>query len=178
MATITLQCTHCNKPFEKNSNEIARRKFKANCKLSNWFCSRSCSASHGNKNRKLVNPPGPQYGNKYRQRWHPEISWYMKRICHDHRSKCKLEESKEDLHDHLMSIWTGKCGISGKIIKRRDCYGKTATNNPFEIASVDRINNNKGYVVGNLRWICLALNLARQDLDAGEFDEYFQKFVE
>ena len=43
---ITLNCTNCNKTFDKHPNQIKKSK------SGNHFCSSSCSASYNNKNKK------------------------------------------------------------------------------------------------------------------------------
>lgn len=178
MATIILHCTHCSKEFSKSSHEISRRKAKSLCSEDRWFCSRSCSASYGNKHRKHNPGPGPQYGNKHNRKWDENISWYVKRMSSDHRSKCLLENTKQEIHDHLIDIWTGTCAVTRQHIERRDHRGLVSTDNPFKIASVDRIDNDKPYGVGNVRWTCLAVNLARQSLPADVFDRYWNEFCQ
>lgn len=176
MSTVILHCTNCSKEFPKSSYEISRRKAKSRCSEDRWFCSRSCSASYSNKNREHNPGPGPQRGNEHNLKWDPNISWYIKRMSGDRRSKCLLEGSKQDIHDHLISIWDGLCSVTKMPITRRDYRGQISTDNPFIIASIDRIDNNKPYGIGNVRWTCLAVNLARQSLPADTFDRYYREF--
>lgn len=156
---------------------MSRRRAKSRCSRDNWFCSRSCAASYSNKNRDPVSNPGPQNGNEYNRKWNNYISWYIKRMSSDNRSRCVLKESKQNIHDHLLEIWTGSCAVTGKPIEQRNHRGEVSTDNPFKIASVDRIDNTKPYEVGNVRWTCLAVNLARQQLPADVFDSYYNDFI-
>lgn len=177
MATVILNCTNCSKDFSKSSHEISRRKAKTKCSSDNWFCSRSCAVSHSNKGR-LPNPPKPQHGNDYSRKWDEHLSWYIKRMSSDGRSKCLMECSKQDMHDHIKEIWNGRCSVTGVPILRRDHSGNVDTNNPFYIASIDRIDNEKPYDIGNVRWTSVAINLARQQAAASDFDEHFREFAE
>jgi len=177
MSTVILHCTNCFKEFPKSSHEISRRKAKTRCSEDRWFCSRSCSASYGNKNREHNPGPGPQRGNKHNLKWDPYLAWYIKRMSSDRRSHCLLESSKQDIHKHLLFLWDGLCSVTKQPIMRRDYRGNVSTDNPFNIASIDRIDNNKPYGIGNVRWTCLAVNLARQNLPVDTFDNYYREFV-
>lgn len=172
MATVTLTCTNCGDPFEKSSHEVSRRKAKTNSP--NWFCTRSCSASFGNTHREFQGRPKPQPGNQYNRKWDPEISWYVKRMFSDHRSKTKPVHTKQEMHDHLREIWTGTCQLSGVAITRRS--DQCEERNPFFLASVDRKDNSKPYGVGNVQWTSLAMNLCRQHHELADFKQMLTQF--
>lgn len=173
MATVILSCTNCGVSFEKSSHEISRRKAKTDS--ANWFCTRSCAASFGNTNRPNNGANlTPRPGNQHNRKWDPEISWYVKRMFSDHRSKTKSGNTKQEMHDHLIEIWTGKCQLSGVPIKRRsDLFEER---NPFFIASVDRKDNSKPYEIGNVQWTSLAMNLCRQHHDLDSFKLMLEDF--
>lgn len=64
--------------------------------------------------------------------------------------------------EYLKELWDkqeGKCAISGIEMTFDQCKGRTATN-----VSIDQINPNEGYVVGNVQLVCMAVNQIKSDL--------------
>jgi hypothetical protein len=43
--------------------------------------------------------------------------------------------------------------------------------NPYQ-SSLDRIDNNKGYIKGNVRFVCLMFNIARNDFSDNQVIEF------
>lgn len=182
MSTVTLECANCTTKFEKDKHEVSRRKAKPHCQY--WFCSRSCSASFGNKSRtpeqragaaKIRSSKANNIGNTYNKKWDSDLCWYVNRIHGDGRKKCKLGRMSRDvLHQHLKDVWTGTCALTGLEIFRKNRDGSCCTDNPFLIASIDRINNTKGYELGNIQWTSVGMNLARQHHTTEKFKEYLK----
>lgn len=174
MSTVNLTCTHCGIVFSKNKHEVSRRKRKLpNCE--NWFCSRSCAASHRNLTvdkthwKKLF----PQHGNNYRQVYPEGIGWYVTRVTRDSRASIRLVEektSRREFAEHIHSIFNGRCRYTEKPIFLAPL---TSSNNPFEIASLDRIDCSRPYEIGNVQWVSRAMNLARNNCD----DEFFFNYT-
>ncbi len=69
-----------------------------------------------------------------------------------------------------------KCAISGLDI----WFGKTAREiqHGATTASIDRINNNEGYIVGNIHWVHKDINLMKQKFSMEKFLEYCRLIVE
>lgn len=68
--------------------------------------------------------------------------------------------------EYLLQLWDeqgGRCALSGLTLQ-------TTRHSEF-IASVDRVDNNLGYVPGNLRLLCWAVNRARGQLSDEEYLE-------
>ena len=59
---------------------------------------------------------------------------------------------------YIMALYEGKCEISG--IPLELMTNKKYSKQPFK-PSLDRINNNKGYVKGNIRIVCTMVNFAK-----------------
>lgn len=69
--------------------------------------------------------------------------------------------------DDLCRLWesqNGRCAITGWQMTMRLADGVVATN-----ASIDRINSEKGYILGNVQIVCRSVNIAKHDLTMDEF---------
>ncbi|PPD55309.1 MAG: hypothetical protein CTY12_01500 [Methylotenera sp.] len=82
--------------------------------------------------------------------------------------------------DHLVDLWNlqqYKCAFTGVVLTLRDKTGKCDESNPFKIASLDRIDSNIPYKKGNVQWVSLAMNLAKQDTNNDEFITYLTEIT-
>jgi hypothetical protein len=178
-STVDLVCENCKCNFMKTEADYNRRIWKL--PDSPFFCSRACNMLY----KRAANPeifarntsPGPQYKNTFNKKYDVNISWYVKRCSSDGRFRPLSVAEKLSLHDHLKDMWTGNCAFTGLPITRRNATGKVPTENPFIIASVDRIDCNLPYQVGNVQWVSLAINLARNNTDVAEFQQYITETV-
>lgn len=67
----------------------------------------------------------------------------------------------------VLALWIkqgGKCALSGQEM-RPDLIGLGALRAP----SLDRIDSSRGYIPGNVQWVCWAVNLMKQDLTQNQF---------
>lgn len=78
--------------------------------------------------------------------------------------------------DYMTELWKsqdGKCALSGEILhmpeKAREQRGPKCT------ASIDRIDNSKGYVIGNVQWILKIINKMRREFTIEEYVEVCKK---
>lgn len=69
--------------------------------------------------------------------------------------------------DALVKRAAGKCELTGIVFTL--AKGKTGFRAPFA-PSIDRINNDIGYVAANVRLVCVAVNWALSDWGAGVLD--------
>lgn len=87
---------------------------------------------------------------------------------------CRKRANRKDLSYDLTSIYLkqlydeqqGKCAISGIAMtlgRKRKQNVKSLKN-----ASVDRIDNSKGYVKGNVQFVCLGINYMRNSFSIEE----------
>lgn len=80
------------------------------------------------------------------------------------RRNLEFSLSKEELYSYF-EIQEEKCALTGvkltfNIRKNKDYSGT---------ASVDRIDSSKGYVKGNVQWVCKDINFAKQSLSQKDF---------
>jgi hypothetical protein len=81
------------------------------------------------------------------------------------KARNRLKEYDLD-EEYLDSIWNGKCAITGIDIQLKQGKSNLLT------ASLDRIDSSKGYVKGNVQFVCYGINLAKNsftDKDVLEF---------
>ena len=67
---------------------------------------------------------------------------------------------------YLKDLWdkqNGLCAITNIPMTYKHCNGRTLTN-----VSVDQINPHKGYVIGNVQLVCMAVNQMKSDLSMEE----------
>lgn len=149
-------CQNCGITFEKPLSEIKRNK-KINRPN---FCGRKCVGKHNIKNlgthlgdyKKFIGYK--RYGDEF-----TKFRYHFRNI--NKRNK----EVNVDIND-LKKQWefqNGICEISGvKLIL--SSYKKTISN-PIYSASLDRIDSNKGYIKGNIRWVSRAINWMKNEMD-------------
>jgi hypothetical protein len=167
MKTVTLLCDTCNEEFEKRKGEYNR---KVRLGKTKFYCSRSC---HG-KNKDNVKHIIANRSNF--------PVWELNDNKKDEYSKFKpaMRKAKQrsktfDLTlEHLKDLWEkqqGRCPFTGFDLELRTYQSEDP---PLGIrsASLDRIDNDKGYVEGNVRWVSVMFNYARNifsDQDVIEF---------
>lgn len=175
MSTVTLFCANCEQNFTKDRNEISRRKNKTSS--TNFFCSRSCASIYGNRHRTTKRSPlTPRHGNQSARKYSSENSWYVSRAFKDQRKHVKCSMNRQEYDALLSSLWTGVCSITGVTIHRKLADGSCVTQNPFNVASVDRIDSSLPYQEGNVQWVSQAINYAKNDDNL--FEHHFTQFIE
>jgi hypothetical protein len=158
MKSIVITCASCGQKVEKRAAEIERQKKKGK-KL--FYCNLKC---HG-KNKKNIEHISKFHDNfkitKYIRQpdEHTDFRWYIKNIIKN--SKKKKQSYDIDLQ-YLKDLWElqhGICPITGcKLTLRTHNYKQIR--GPYQ-ASLDRIDNTKGYIKGNVRFVSLMFNYAR-----------------
>ena len=147
-------CKNCNIEFEKPLKEITRSD-----KIGRLhYCSRTCSGK-GN----FVN-----FGDKKfdltilgYERFSDEFSVYR----YHYRNIKKRNQIVDVSMDDLKNQWekqNGICEFSG--IKLILSSHTKIQKNPIYSASLDRIDNSKGYIKGNIRWVSRAINWMKNSM--------------
>lgn len=81
--------------------------------------------------------------------------------------------------EYLKYVWdsqNGLCPYTGKIMSLPETTGTEdiRVNYPTR-ASLDRIDSSKGYVKGNVEFVCFAVNLAKSDFSREIMLDFFKK---
>ena len=167
---ITLECLNCSEQFERRLTEH-RRDLREGYRV---FCSIGCAAIWRNT-RGMTNPSGnPQnlVADNHRDEYTPFR--YFKRV-----SKARKREYDLDL-PYLKDLWEGQgghCPLTGwklRLPQSTAGFGGAVPDN----ASLDRIDSNLGYVKGNVRYIALMANWARNSWDDDMLRAFARAVVE
>lgn len=175
MTDITLTCDTCGKEFQKKRGEYNRRK---RLRKTEFFCSISCAAKRP-ANLEHIEKHRSDYDisqhskNKYDE--YSDFRYYLKMV----NAKNRKENIDIDL-PFLKQLWesqNGICKISGiKMALRTHSNAYKGTKNYTELspytASLDRIDSNKPYQQGNIRWICFIANMAKHTFSDDELIEF------
>lgn len=161
MKTIIIQCQNCSKSFEKPLNEYTRR-IKNNSPM---YCSRRCSGqkniSNFGEKRNTLPPVGKYKANPFK--------YYLR--------NCKRRNRQEfDLSlDYLEEVWNNQEGIC-PYTKINLLLNTHSYRNPDirYVASLDRIDNSKGYIKGNVQFVSLAINYMKSNLTHDETMEFLK----
>lgn len=101
-------------------------------------------------------------------------SWWA-RIVHSARgNKMRRPISLEITKEYAWKLFLdqqGMCYFTGELLK---IHNNTNTNT----ASIDRIDNEQGYVIGNVRWVHKHINIMKNRYTDNYFIELCQKVVE
>ena len=162
MKTTTVKCFQCGKIFERETYRV-EQSIKLDKRI---FCSLSCNRITQNKERTdhsfLLDELSP-----FRLHWK--------------NAKKRVKEKKLIINITINDIklqWekqNGICVYSGRkmILPKSSTYDKNSTTSPNR-ASLDRIIPSKGYVNGNIQWICLMAQYAKNIFAENELLEFCQ----
>jgi len=168
MAKISIECYQCGTTTEKDVGEYNRSKKMAR----KMFCSTKCSATHGN----LICPRNNVKNLVGKGRGTDEFScfrWFLR------GPRKRNKEFNITIHD-LKRVWekqSGICPLTGwKLVLPETSVGFD-NDDRLVRASLDRIDNNKGYVVGNIRFVSLPANLARNNFEDDDLLRFCEAVV-
>ena len=154
---ITLQCANCDQKFDKELKEYKRRIKDGAIR---FFCGLSCKFIKENEENPRPGNPKNLIANNRKNEYTP-FRWFIRRAEYRDTKKhygCDLTV------EFLKELWekqSGICPFTGwKLILPKDSEAFTAKN--IANASIDRIDNSIGYMQGNVRFISVMANLARQ----------------
>lgn len=173
MDITTVVCKQCGDAFEKLTKEIKRSKALGR----HNFCSRTCSTVYRNKHL-----PKEGWNKCYKIQRHAgnrrdELSPFRLYL---NRGRASIRKHRNDLTaKYLKELWDkqrGICPYTG--IKMFLPKTSSEWNVPsLKKASVDRIDPNKEYEKGNVEFVCLAINLAKNSFTRKEMKEFLLEIV-
>jgi hypothetical protein len=166
-----LKCFVCSKKFERNDAEISRNE-KAKRKV---FCSRSCCGKHY-----VTNIPHEKKSAKHLKKGSDRDEYspfrFFHRIC-KRRAKQKPSLGFDITLDDLKKQWEeqkGICPYTGWRMKIADCEARKSIAKSPDRASLDRIDSSKGYIKGNIQFVSLIVQYAKNDWNGKVIFEFAQ----
>lgn len=164
------KCSACGKTICKRKAEINRQIRNGRTK---FYCNISCAGKDSCKHLK-------QYHGKFNHNLvadnaldeYSDFRWYIK------RAKQRTKKANNLTCEYLKHLWEkqkGICPITGKHLRLRTHSNKA--DGPYD-ASLDRIDNTKGYVRGNVRFVALIFNYARNTFSDNEVIDFCKAVIE
>lgn len=171
-------CASCGKSIEKLATEIKRQKKKGKTK---FYCNLVCAGKNNHNHLEIYRQQTTEVIKKYCGNRQDEYSAFR---YHLNIAKTRSKKYKRDFDitlEFLKQLWIsqeGKCAATGLSLeikyiqtkKQRKCKS------PFQ-ASLDRIDNNKGYTQDNVRFVCYMFNIARNDFDDEQVIDFCLKIA-
>lgn len=158
MKQIEVACFNCSNIVVKDLKEYKRRTKLGQIR---FFCNRSCSMRTKNKENPPKGNPDVLIPGIRRDEYTP-FRWYVLRA--QHRNK-KKNYGCDITIEYLKKLWDeqkGICCFTGwNLHLPLSTQGKWPIENSSANASLDRIDNSKGYLQGNVRFISVMANMAR-----------------
>jgi len=145
-------------------NEYKRRVAK-NSKL---YCSRGCAAKINRlenfKDKRNTNPPPPGTGRKENK-----FLYYLRNI--------KRRNHVYDVTaDYLSFLWLTQGGLCAYTKLPLNLNSSSKRNLDFRYtASLDRIDSNQGYVIGNVQFVSTAINYMKNSMTHIQCIEFLQQ---
>lgn len=168
MSLIHLACQNCGKPFQRQYSEYLR------CKRKGFAisCGRTCGAILRNKKHSkgnIANFKG-RIG-----KGNDEFSSFRYYV---NKAKSRLEYygATNLTVQFLKALWESQKGICPYTGHQMELPTNTQDFNikgsPMK-ASLDRIDSSKGYIQGNVEFVCLAVNLAKNRFTRQQMLDFF-----
>jgi hypothetical protein len=156
---IQLVCEKCGEFFQRSVSEVNRARRLGR----RWFCSRSC-AGHGNVTSLPAPKRGkvpPQLADKCDNR-RDEFSPFRHHLRSIRKRHKEVNITLEDLRQQWLAQ-DGRCPYTGWQLDNYSTSTEQQRNSKVHPrrASVDRRDNSLGYVKGNIQFVALIAQLAK-----------------
>lgn len=175
MKTITLTCHLCSKTFTRRLVDYNRNVERGEVIL----CSRKCLSQYANKQKTKesyknchlhLNPAN-------RKDEYSPFKYYLGQ-CRK-RKRTGKQGSDIDINlSYLKELWESQNGICPytqiKMILP-ETTSSNATIHSFDKASLDRIDSSKGYIKGNVEFVCFFINFAKNNHNKQDVIDFLRR---
>jgi hypothetical protein len=175
--TITIVCATCGKETQKRATEIRRQKQKGK---KYFYCDLKCAGKNNCSHlEKYIDEKSILRITKY-QKTKDKYSQFRYHLNNAKKHTNSIHPLDIDI-EYLKKIWEkqkGLCAVTGVSLKNKFIHTKKqkTEKHPYQ-ASLDRIDNNKGYIKGNVRFVALIFNYARNTFDDKQVIEFCKQVV-
>ncbi len=173
---VKVKCTQCGKNFEKTKGNFNR----SIRNYSNHFCNHTCRTYYANEH--LTDKQKKDRNiciNKHRyspEDKHSPFKVFTKRA---RQTDIIVRYGVSDLDvEYLKNIWdlqNGRCGYTGIPMILPKNMGEYNRTHSIKKISLDRIDSSKGYIKGNVHFVCQAINLAKRNLPHSEMISFIRE---
>lgn len=180
MAKTQVKCESCGNLFQKENKEINRCKKRG---IVGHYCSNSCVAKHRNSTRTK------QYWEKQYAK-HPTLKGlannrediYSPFRPFLNKGRASLKKNGCDIDvEYLKKLWDeqrGKCPYTGvQMILPKNTLDHTTVKS-LKKASLDRIDSSQSYIKGNIEFVCMAVNLAKNNFTKKAMTSFLREVME
>jgi hypothetical protein len=170
MEMIKLVCDHCGDEFERYKKEHTR------CQKRGFAtaCSRTCGAILRNKKHSKGNLENLKSNN--RQDEFSSFRYYILKAFSKERVK---NYGLANLTvEYLKKLWETQNGICPYTNYKMELPVNTQDHHikgSPKKASLDRIDSSKGYIEGNVEFVCLSVNLAKNGFSRDQMMKFFKR---
>lgn len=175
--TIALKCDWCGNPFDRELTTHNNQKLLRGMK--HIFCSKSCSSFHLNDRIKKGEIKRRKYQkrqNTIRKRFYSPFKYI---INSGPKIRNKVHGGGFDIDEkYLKELWEkqdGICPYTGIRMMLPQNIGEQRNNGSLKKMSLDRIDSSKGYVKGNVEFVCLAINRAKNNRTKKELVDFLKE---
>jgi hypothetical protein len=178
MKMIKIKCCECGIEFEKPLKEY-KRCIRLRLRQ---FCSRTCSTIRRNKEispedrLKYCYDISQHAGNRNLDN-HSIFRYFIRKI--KTRNHEQIDKKECDItSEYLKTLWEsqrGICPYTGLKMDIEKLAYKFSSIHSMTKASLDRIDSKKGYIKGNVEFVCLAINYAKNGNTKEEMKEFIAK---
>jgi hypothetical protein len=168
MKTQTIECSACNTKFEKELKEITRQKKKGR---TNFYCSLSCAGKAPRYNSWSSSKENKENLSKYSNNRADEYTGFREYM---RRANKRNQVVDLDL-PYLKELWElqdGRCAYT-KVKLEHPTYTKSTERYNY-MSSLDRIDNSKGYIKGNVQYVSVSVNWLKNKMDNNHLAEFFK----
>jgi hypothetical protein len=169
MRTIFLKCENCGESFERAEKEARR------CKKRGFAvaCGRTCGAILRNKKHSKGNVSNLNCSNRQ-----DEFSSFRYYINKAHSAERVKNYGKTNLTvEYLKALWEkqdGICPYTGYTMELpKNTQDHNIKGSPKK-ASLDRIDSSLGYAQGNVEFVCLSVNYAKNGFSHEQMLDFFK----
>lgn len=181
---VDLICEYCQKPFKRRLADVN------NCKRRGFItvgCSRKCGLALRNRNyfksEKGRSHLLRQAALNNEKATKEVVERFMTRVINCMKKSNRLRGVEIQItREDLRATWEnqgGYCAISGRLMEIPDMRQESHENvgrkrthlSPWR-SSLDRIDSSKGYISGNVQFVCTIANIAKADFSMDQLKTF------